>query len=88
MTKTEIFESVNMVCLSSLEKEIQFLQEKNKIMKMIYSTSGFVNYYFENLKSYLSPECCFKYVNSLFEEFFGQKKFKSFKQFQSVVYGS
>jgi hypothetical protein len=88
MTKFEIFESVNVNRLSSLEQEIVRLQEENKIMKMICTTKGFFQYYFEMLKNFASVEDCFNYVNSLYEKYFGPKKYNSYNHFKTVVYGN
>jgi hypothetical protein len=84
MTKFEIFESVNVNRLSSLEQEITRLQEESKIINMIFTAKGFFQYYFEMLKNFASVEDCFNYVNSLFEKYFGQKKYNSFQQFKTT----
>lgn len=83
MTKFEIFESVNVDRLSSLEQEIKRLQSENVIMCKIATHKGFFDYFFELLPKFKTLYECFEYVNNLYQNFFGEYKYNSFQQFRN-----
>lgn len=84
MNKTEIFESVNVDRLSSLEQEIKRLQFENAIMCKIATKKGFFEYYFELLPKFKTFHECFEYVNDLYKSLFGEYKYNSFHHFKTA----
>lgn len=64
--------------------EIEKLKKENKVIKNLSTNEGFFKEYFNNLKNYKSKEDAFNYVNNLYEKYFGEKKYLTFKGFDSL----
>lgn len=67
-----------------LEALVKKLKKENEIICRIATSSGFYEYYFEQLKHYKSNIDCFEYVNNLYYQYFGEYKYSSYNSFRTV----
>lgn len=67
-----------------LEALVQKLKKENEIICKIATSSGFYEYYFEQLKHHKTNVDCFEYVNNLYFDFFGEYKYASYNSFRTL----
>lgn len=67
-----------------LEALVQKLKKENEIICKIATSSGFYEYYFEQLKHYKTNIDCFEYVNNLYCQYFGEYKYSSYDTFRKL----
>lgn len=67
---------------SHLMKEIERLRTENLIMKKLATTSGFYQYYFENLKNHKTNLECYNFVEDLYFKHFKENRYASYDSFR------
>jgi hypothetical protein len=67
-----------------LEALIQKLQKENEIICKIATSSGFYQYYFEQLKFHKTNVECFETINDLYFKYFGEYKYSSYNSFRTL----
>ena len=68
-----------------LMKEIEKLRAENLIMKKLATTSGFYQYYFENLKNHKTNLDCYNSVNELYHSHFKEYRYASYESFRKYI---
>ncbi|MDM1057881.1 hypothetical protein [Myroides odoratimimus] len=69
----------------AIQVENEKLRKENEIMRQIASTDGFYDYYFKHITKYPSRIDAFNYVNELYENYFGSKRYKNYWSFKRTV---
>lgn len=67
-----------------LEALIQKLQKENEIICKIATSSGFYQYYFDQLKFHKTNVECFETINDLYFKYFGEYKYSSYNSFRTL----
>lgn len=67
-----------------LEVLIQKLKKEKEIICKIATSSGFYQYYFEQIKCYKTNVECFEAVNDLYFKYFGEYKYSSYNSFRTL----
>ena len=67
-----------------LEALIQKLKEENVVIRKIATSSGFYQYYFEQLKNHKTEVDCFETINDLYFKYFGEYKYSSYNSFRKL----
>lgn len=65
--------------------EVQKLQEKIEIMKLIGNREGFYKYFFKICDQFKTREDAFEAVNNLYFELFGEFRYNSYKGFRNSI---
>lgn len=53
----------------------------------ISTTYGFVSFYFDNLKHFLTKEECFRYINGAYYLLHGKLAYPSYQDFNNAIFG-
>ena len=67
-----------------LEVLIQKLKKEKEIICKIATSSGFYQYYFEQINFYKTNVECFESVNDLYFKYFGEYKYSSYNSFRTL----
>jgi hypothetical protein len=68
-----------------LKDQVQYLEAQNKVMRVLSSSKGFYECYFQMLKYSKTKKKAFTRVNKLYFQLFGSKRYSSFSVFSEMV---
>ena len=66
----------------ALQVENEKLRKENEIMRQIASTEGFYQYYFSKIGCFKNRRETFKYVNNLYNTYFGCFRYSDYDSFR------
>lgn len=69
----------------ALQVENEKLRKENEIMRQIASTDGFYEFYFQQISKYKSRIDAFNYVNELYSNYFGVKRYSNYCSFKNII---
>lgn len=65
--------------------ELQKLEEKIELMRLLVNREGFFKYYFKEIKNYPSREKAFNAVNELYYSLFGEFRYSDYQTFRQIL---
>lgn len=72
---------------NDLQLQIEKLQTELEIMRKIGTQTGFIQFYFDNLKKeeYKSNRDCFNAINEMYFIYYGEYRYSDFNSFRQVI---
>jgi hypothetical protein len=69
----------------ALRAQIEKLTAQNELMKKIATRQGFCDYYFKILPEHKTNQAAFYFLNDLYENLFGIKRYEDHHSFKSAI---
>lgn len=69
---------------ADLQRQVEALQDENKLMRQLGTVPGFMQAYFDCLKDYNSHKEAFEAVNAQYHAFWGVYRYSDFESFRKV----